>query len=126
MEVPVFLQFELSNLDLLTLIQKRLVGALLALELFVFAGELDFELLHLLLQSFHLSRVGSSGTPLARNETHGFVGALDRGAHFLECLCFRQLYALFESNVVRQKDLSCPQQLLLQLVDQLAELSYLL
>ena len=126
MEVSVFLQFELSNLDLLTLVLERLVRAFLVLELFVFAGELDFELLHLLLQSFYLSRIGSSATPWRRNKTHGFVGALDCSTHFLKRLRFRQLYALFKSDVVRQKDLSSPQQLLLQLVDQLAQLSYLL
>ena len=126
MEVSVFLQFELSDLDLLTLVLERLVGALLVLELLVFAGELDLELLHLLLQSFYLGRVGSSGTPLCWNKTHGFVGALDRSTHFLERLRLRQLYALLKSDVVRQEDLSRPQQLLLQLVDQLAQLSYLL
>ena len=108
MEVSVFLQFELSDLDLLTLVLERLVGALLVLQLFVFAGELDFELLNLLLQSFYLGRVGSTGTPLVWNKTHGFVGALDRSTHFLERLRFRQLYALLESDVVRQKDLSRP------------------
>ena len=62
MEITIFLEVEVGDLQLLMLVSQRVKGALLTLELFVFAGKLSFQLLDLLLEALYLGRI-STATP---------------------------------------------------------------